>query len=44
MTSDTDLIKKQDRPSFIIEVANNGYAKTLAFDYVDENWNELLEM
>lgn len=44
MTADEKIVRKQDRSSFIISVAENGYAKTLAFDYLDENWNELLEL
>ena len=44
LTADEKIVRKQDRSSFIISVAENGYAKTLAFDYLDENWNELLEL
>ncbi|CAF0920546.1 unnamed protein product [Brachionus calyciflorus] len=40
---DLNVIRLQDSTSIISYVASNSFGKRLAFDYLVENWNELVE-
>lgn len=42
-TSDDSVVKKQDEASIIRMIASNSYGRQLAFEYMDANWDTLLE-
>lgn len=43
MSYDKSVVRQQDMTSIIIDVANNPIGKRLAFDFIDEKWDDLLQ-
>jgi hypothetical protein len=41
--SDEAIVKKQDQASLVERIGMNFYGRRLAFDYLDKNWDELLD-
>lgn len=42
-TSDDSVVKKQDEATIVRLIALNSYGRQLAFEYMDANWDTLLE-
>lgn len=43
LSFDESVVRRQDMTSIIIDVANNPIGKRLAFDFIDEKWDDLLQ-
>ena len=43
LSTDRSLIRAQDEVSVISDVASNVAGRNIAFDFINENWDELLE-
>lgn len=43
-TSDPNFIRQQDRISYIGTIASNPVSRRLAYDYMEEKWDEFIEL
>ena len=42
-SSDSSIVSKQDEITIIRDVARNQNGRTLAFDYLDQNWDRFYD-